>query len=303
MKLEDLRNNEIGTTSAWIPRLGNNAQAMTHLTFPHFANSAFYFSAQQIEHLEFSRGAILQGNSIQSTVGLWFIAIESYVNSILRTTCLVSNKSFDEYKNRDFGPRLTALFDLLEIERTPFYRGPFQRLEEFKRYRNELFHDRTNEKPLEFAKTRFSGNPMYANQIDVMQASVIAIETFQAFRYAIAGLDLMPQAFIQKEDSFFYHPIDDLYVRVLRPYFEMSLAKHSLTSEVELDVRMTPLDTSQVSKENDVQVLVKAVPDSKFNHPASQQQTNFGRSLFDNIRNEVIFDTKQSFRIANYHRT
>lgn len=301
MKLENLRHNKIGTISAWLPRLGDGPQSTTHLTFPHFATNAFYFSAQQIEQLELTRAIIHQGNAVQNTIGLWFIAIESYINSILRISCLLSNKSFEDYRNKDFGPRVSALFDILDIDRTPFYKGSFQRLEEFKRYRNELFHDRTNDKPLVFQKTLFSGNPMYANQVDVMQAAVIALEVFEAFRHVIAGLDLMPQVQIKKEVSFFYLPIDQLYGRVLRPYFDKVLEKHSLSSSIDLSVRMSLLDVSRLAKPNDVKVIVKAVPDNKFSHPASQQQTKYGEALWDAIRSETVFDTDAYFRLPSYN--
>lgn len=31
VQLENLRDNDIGTYSAWLPMLGNNAQSMTHV--------------------------------------------------------------------------------------------------------------------------------------------------------------------------------------------------------------------------------------------------------------------------------
>ena len=302
MKLEDLRRNDLGTFSAWLPKLGSGPQSMTHLTFPHFATSAFYFSAQQIEQMETTSAIIHQGNAVQNTIGLWFIAIEAYINSILRISCLLSNTPFERYKNKDLGPRLTALLEFLDIDRALFYEGPFQRLEEFKRYRNEFFHDRTNEYPLKFQKTIFSGNPMYANQVDVMQAAVIALEVFEAFRYTIAGIDLMPQVKVEKEGTFFYSPIDQLYNRVLRPYFEIALAKHSLSSLINLDIRMKPLDTSRLAQKGDIQILVKAIPDGEFNHPASQEKTSLGKDLLNSFKSEVVFDTKGSFQLPAYNR-
>jgi hypothetical protein len=302
MKLEDLRRNDLGTFSAWLPKLGNSPRSMTHLTFPYFATNAFYFSAQQIEQLETTSAIIHQGNAVQNTIGLWFIAIEAYVNSILRISCLLINTPFEAYKNKEFGPRLTALLRFLDIDRAPFYEDSFQRLEEFKRYRNELFHDRTNDKPLKFQKTLFSGNPMYANQIDVMQAAVIALEVFEAFRYTFAGLDLMPQVKVDKGGSFFFSPVDRLYNCVLGPYFEMAIAKHSLSSLINLDIRMSPLDTSHLANKGDVQILVKAIPDGEFNHSASQQQTRFGPTIFDAFKNEVVFDTDNGFQLPTYNR-
>lgn len=302
MQLEQLRENDIGTTSAWIPSLGNGAESMARLTYLQFTHLAFYYSAQQIEQLEFSTEQIQQGNAPQTAVGLWFISIEAYVNSILRIACLVKKASFDELKTKDFGPRIKALFDILEIDRTPYYERAFQKLEEFKRYRNELFHDRTNDKPIEFHKTIFNGNPMYANQADVMQASAIALETYQSFRHVIPGVDLMPQIMVTKEESFFYAKLDHLYHEVLRPHFLSALAKHSLTSSVDLDITAAPLDESKIFSNTEVQILLKATPNEKFHTTPSREKTQIGKVLFDRVRGQVSFDTKTSFRIGNFYR-
>ena len=280
MKLESLRENDVGSTSAWIPKLGNGPESITQLTYPKFAELAFYYSAQQIEQLEFSSQHIQQGNSVQTSVGLWFISVEAYINSILRIACFFSTaSSFEDFKTKDLGSRIKALLEILKIDRAPFYSGTFQRLEEFKRYRNALFHDRTNDKPLDFHKTSFGGNPMYANQVDVMQASVIAIETYSAFRHAIPDIDLMPQIMITKDDSFFFVPVDELYTEVLRPYFEGALAKHSLTSSVTLDVTAQPMKTSEIFHGDRIKVIIKAIPDTKFNFTPSSVKTNLGKTL------------------------
>jgi len=303
MQLEDLRQDDIGTVSAWLPRLGQDANSRVQLTYPYFAHTAFYYSAQQVEHLEYSKGNIRQGTSIQMSVGMWFISIEAFINTILKISCLITGKSFLDFRTKDLGARIVGLFEILRIEKKSFYTGAFQRLGEFKIYRNELFHDRTHEKLLEFRKTCFGGNPMYANQVDVLQACVIALETYEAFRYVIADLDLMPQIMVTKDDSFFFSPLDRLYNYVLRPYFEAVLIKHSLTSSIDLNINSIPLETSSVSLPNDVRVIVKAVPDEKFNHLANDRETHIGKELFEKIRAEEIFDTANHFKTANYHRT
>lgn len=272
------------------------------MTYPQLTHLAFYYSAQQIEQLERSLQQINQGNSIQTSVGMWFLSIESYINSILRIACLVEKRSFDDLKTKDFGPRIAALFDILKLDRMPFYSGTFQKLEEFKRYRNELFHDRSNDKPLDFRKTSFSGNPMYANQVDVMQASVIALETYQTFRYVIPRLDLMPQVMLTKEDSGFFARVDDLYKEVLRPYFEQALLKHSLTSSVDLHVAADCLPESQIFSDSQVEVIIKAHLDEKFNTTPTTEETSIGHDLFEKVRGKVIFDAKKQIKLANYYR-
>lgn len=302
MRLEQFRENDIGTTSVWIPALGNGPEAMTRLTYMQFVHLAFYYSAQQIEQLETSTTHINQGNSIQNAVGLWFMSIESYINSILRISCLAKSLSFDDIKKKDLDPRIKTLFDTLEINRTPFYSGVLQKLEEFKRYRNELFHDRTNDTPLVFHKTAFGGNPFLANQVDLMQAAVIAVQIFRSFRHVIPQLDLMPQVMITKEDSFFYEKIDNLFDAVLAPYFLRSLSKHSLTSDLDLSAEAPNLGESPIFSSIPFEVLIKAVPDEKYHVLPSQERTRIGEELFSTIREGINFDVKNNFQVANFYR-
>lgn len=300
MRLEQLRENDIGTSVAWIPSLGPDA--MTRLTYMQFSHLAFYNSGQQIEQLEMSTAQINQGNFTQATVGLWFMAIESYINSILRISCLIKGMSFDDIKKKELDARIKILFAILDVDKIPFYSGTFQKLEEFKRYRNELFHDRTNDTPLAFHKTSFSGNPFFANQVDVMQAAVVAMQVFNSFRHVVPRIDLMPQVMVTKEDSFFYEKVDALFSQVLCPYFQKCLSKHTLTSSVDLHINVTRLGESPIFSAFPIEVVVKAVPDEKYHVRPSQDKTRFGEELFNLIRDSITFDTKNTFKIGNFYR-
>ncbi|WP_151072523.1 hypothetical protein [Cupriavidus oxalaticus] len=300
MQLEKLRRNDVGDFLAWIPSLGEDATS--HLTYIQFSQLAFYYSAEQIEQLEFSTNHIRQGNAPQSAIGMWFISIEAYINSIIRICCLTKRLSFDEIKTKDFGHRIKSLLEILEIDRRKFYRNTFQKLEEFKQYRNELFHDRTNDKSLTFQKTAFSGNPMRANQVDVMQAANIAIDVFHSLRHVIPRLDLMPQIMVTKEDSFFYAKLDLLYHEVLRPHFLFALKKHSLTSGIELDTNASILQESSIFSATPVEIIVKAIPDQEYGTSTSADKTFAGRELLNRFRQKVDFDTKKLFKLGDYYR-
>lgn len=282
--------------------MGDQPNAMTHLAYLQFVHLAFYTSGDQLEALELSNEQINQGASNLVAVGMWFMGIESYVNSLLRITCLVTGNSFDDFKKKDFGPRLTSLFDLLRIDRKPFYESTFQQLEEFKQYRNELFHDRTSDKPLVFKKTLFSGNPFFANQVDTMQAAKIAVCTFEAFRYAIPTLDLMPQVMILKKGLFFYKKLDELYTELLEPLFHKSLEKHRLTTQLETRLNQAKLESSPIFEGLQIEVLLKAVPDKKFDIKPSQEKTSIGKDLMQKVIDGVDFDHEKTMLTGNYYR-
>lgn len=302
MELESLRKSDVGTLMIWIPSLGNGSDSTTPLTYMQLAKQAFYHSAQQIEQLELSKGIIHQGSAVQVATSMWFITIEAYINSILRIACLVKNKPFNEFKKQDLGSRVTSLFDLLEVEKKPFYSGPFQRLKEFQQYRNELVHDRTSNQPLEFYKTAFSGNPLYANQVDVMQAAIIAVEVCNSFRNVIPKIDLMPQILIQKADSFFFEKLDILYSKILSKYFENSLIKHNLKSSLDLKITAEELDESKIFLDIPIQILVKENMPEVPNGKANDQKTSIGKDLFALVQNSVDFNTKEYFRLPHLYR-
>lgn len=303
MKLEDIRECDIGKTVAWIPSLGDGPKSMTELTYLGVAQTAFYVSLEQIRMLEISSGRqVSQGSANEVAVGFWFLSLESYINSILRIACLVTGKDFEEIKKKDFGPRITMIFEILEIDRISFYRGVLQRLEEFKTYRNELFHDRTNLVGLEFKKTLFSRNPFYSNQVDVMQAASIAIEVFNKFKNIIPGVDLMPKIMVRKGESFFYQDIGIMYKRVLVPYFQRCLEKHGIESEVVLFRDETPLDESKLIKCVNLKILIKSEFDEKYRVEPNHVETNYGEELMNLIREEQEFDDSKSFKLAEFRR-
>jgi hypothetical protein len=167
---------------------------------------------------------INQGNTNILAVGMWVISIEAFINALLRIACRIRNEDFGYHKRQDIGSRLSSLLEILSIPRETFYTsGIFQRLEEFKTFRNEILHDRTWESELTFNKTRFSSVPYLANQVDAVQGAIIALEVFHAVRYIYRGLDLMPDIFVEKEDSFGYVQFDVLYKTLLRPFFAAAL--------------------------------------------------------------------------------
>lgn len=51
-----------------------------------------------------------------------------------------------------------------------------------------------------------------------------------------------------------------------------------------------------------VEILVKAVPDEKCHVVPSREKTRLGEELFGLIRQGVIFDTENNFKVANFHR-
>jgi len=164
MKLEDLRKDDLGKISACFPREANATSTMVSVTYPDYCIKAFDLTYQSIEQLERSTALINQGNTIILAVGMWFISIEAFINTLLRIACRILKKDFDDHRTHDVGKRLHSLLSMLKVPSESFDRsGIFQRLEEFKIFRNEIFHDRTWENERTFRKTTFSSVPYLSN--------------------------------------------------------------------------------------------------------------------------------------------
>jgi hypothetical protein len=302
MKLEDLRRDNLGKTVAYFPKDGANSKLVA-VTYPDYCIKAFYMTCESLEQLEMSKTMLNPGNKSLLAVGMWFISVEAFVNTLLRIACRFRNDSFDELKKRDIGSRLSSLLEVLGVNKKSFYTsGIFQRFAEFKAFRNEMFHDRTGETELVFNKTKFSSVPHQANQVDAVQAAIISLEIFHAFRYVYARLDLMPDIFVQKDDSFGYVKFDLLYNQLLKPFFYGVLVKHKLTSDLMLDPTLMELDVSGIAAAGEVGILIKAVQDDKFKFLPNEQDTSIGSALLADIRTSIAQNTAEHFSLGNYVR-
>ena len=302
MKLEDFRRDNLGKTYAYFPKDGTNTK-LASVTYPDYCIKAFYMTCESLEQLEMSKTIINPGNKSLLAVGMWFISVEAFVNTLLRIACRFRTASFDELKKRDIRSRVSSLLEVLEVDEKAFYTsGIFQRFNEFQAFRNEMFHDRTGETELVFNKTKFSSVPHQATQVDAMQAAIISLEIFHAFRYVYAGLDLMPDIVVQKGDSFGHVKFDLLYTRLLRPFFCGVLVKHKLTSELMLDPTLMELDVSRIADACDVGIVIKAVQEDKFKFLPNEQDTSIGSGLLADMRASIELNTAEHFNVGNYVR-
>lgn len=272
------------------------------LTYPNYATKAFYLTYQNIQQLEKSHIKINQGNNTIIAIGLWFLSIEAYINAILKIICISQDKSFLHFKGKDINTRLGAIFNLLEIEPTEFYKsGVFQKFEEFKTFRNEIFHDRTIDGELTFSKTNFSPYPYLANQADTIQAASIAYDFFYALRYIFKSYDLMPNIYIKKEDSFSYVKYDILYLKILKEYFEQVLHKHNLESTSNLNPINFKLNQDIQELPKRINFCLKSKREEKLNHKPNNEVTLIGNVLFDNIKRNIKIRSG-TFHLPNYNR-
>lgn len=303
MRIEDLRKENIGEIYAWFPAKGNHEKDMILVTYPHYSTKAFYFSCQSLEQLEKSKNNINQGNTNISAIGLWFIAIEAFISSLLKIACVLKQDNFTKFKRHSLNSRLSTSCKLLQINYESLHKeGIFQKLEEFKTFRNEIFHDRYDYSYLTFIKTAFSPIPYLANQVDVLQAAIIAFEIFHAFRFVFAGLDLMPPIFVTKADSFGFIKYDILYQEVMRPLFLESLKKHNLETTLKTSPIKAQINESRIVKSGEIKFIVKAQPKIDFLHQANNNDSNIGETLFNKVRDHITINPETHFQVPDFTR-
>lgn len=300
MKLEHLRSDDIGDLAAFVFVDGSLPKIKPLLTFQEYCSNAFYLTCQSIEQLEKSDSVISPGNTTILATGMWFISIEAFINFLLKIACCAKNSSFDDLKKKDVGTRLNALLSVLNIPTEDFYRsGIFQRLGEFKAFRNELFHDRSWDSGLDFHVTAFCKNPNSANQVDAIQGAIISLEIFHAFRSVYRGLDLMPCIKVSKADSFGWKKYDELFNGVIIPYFERVLKKHGLTTDLPLAPALINLNPSEILKEGHVGIAIKGLQDEQFKHPPNKLKTSIGEELMELVR-QTITIKPDTFSLPQY---
>jgi hypothetical protein len=285
MKLEDLRDGTPGEMCVFIPRFPD---VRIPLTFHDYSIKAFYYSCQSLEQLEQSQVQINSGSPTIVAIGFWFIAIEAYINTVLKIGCTLTGQNFkEEYRGKGLKQRLNGILNLIEGDLAIFHRtGLTQRLNEFMEFRNEIFHDRYLDEPLTFSKTAFSRIPFLANQVDVVQAALIALEVFLAFRKVYVGLDLMPDILVHVEDTCGFEKYDSLYAEVLIPLFNQALEKHNLDSSVIVQPNFVPVKTATFAQLGDCQPLIRTAPQVEF-FP-NLEQTSYGVDIFSRVRQRVI---------------
>ena len=207
MKLENLRNNEIGNIGF---RLSNSGYKEIVL-FQHckMVNGLMLDVFRHLKELENPRNNMIFKNNISclKLVSLVFICLECYANDVLKMICKTDKDTFLQYKGKKLNERLQAIIKIggyTEEEKIAFYRcGCFQLLQEFEEYRNIVFHGGFYAEK-NFCKTSFSNNPQNCNIIDVLQALKILIDIFYCFRFIVHEKDIMPQSIINYSEKLYF---------------------------------------------------------------------------------------------------
>ncbi|OQP60425.1 hypothetical protein A3860_34170 [Niastella vici] len=284
MLLEHFRHDPVGLPLFSLTKskkAGDTIQA----SYIDYVFRAFYLTMQDLEQLEMAKGELVPDgrNSIVAT-SLWFLGLESYLNTLLKLTCGHVNEEFAKYKVKNLTEKLTALLILLQVDDLPVKRtGVYNRIHEFTTFRNEVFHDRNVGSPVKFSKTMFSEIPINCNLVDVMQGLLIFLEVAALLRFSLSGLDTMPDIFIHVSNKAFTKKLDVLYSDLIRPSFEAVLAKHQLSTHLNLMINNCGPLSSSIFSYGDITAKIVADSPPEYYFPLNPENTSICSELMIKI--------------------
>lgn len=293
MYLEDYRHNDYQLLFLTVLSYSNNPQV--ELTYNEYSNHGFTNTMYDIQDLENQDNFINNGRRNTLSISMWFLALEAYINALCKVTAIIKQISVDEIIKKEISGRIAFLIDELGYDKMTIKKtGVFNRVNEFRRFRNEIFHDRHSGEELKFEKTLFSSIPIRSGQVDVFQSLQIFLEVASLFRFAIPGLDLMPNIAVGNETELKFEKLDTIYIRFLAPFFKRVLIKRNLEIELELSFTLYQLDPSEIFKVGEIIPITKILQDEKYNI-SNLEKTNLGEELYNLILNSSETTTGMNF--------
>ncbi|RYJ40738.1 hypothetical protein NU08_0175 [Flavobacterium anhuiense] len=237
-----------------------------------------------LQDLENEDNFINNGRRNTLSISMWFLALEAFVNALCKVTGIIKNhKNIDEIIRKEISGRISFLieelgYDSMKIKKT----GIYGRVNEFRMFRNEIFHDRNSGEKIVFKKTLFSSTPNRSNQVDVFQSLQIFMEVASLFRHSIPGLDLMPNIALGNQSVLKFEKLDTVYSRFLAPFFLRVLIKRNLTTKLKLELTLYQLSSSTIFKIGEIVPIQKILQDQEYKIE-KLKKTNLGEELYNLI--------------------
>lgn len=200
------------------------------------ANAAFYMA---VDALKAMQDSLVIGPTQYGipAVNMWFLSVESVISTLYKIV-LDDSKSLGTVKPTQ---KLLEKVEQIDSYISGGKATPSKmrlKLAEFATFRNTLFHDLTYVKRPTYSHTVFAVRAEKMNQVDLMEAIIVAVNTFRYYRGAIHNIDLLPKVFINAQ----FDAIDVLTEEVLFPAFSEILASRQMATDLKLEFSTESLD-------------------------------------------------------------
>jgi hypothetical protein len=285
--LEDFRYNDIGGSFFKIKAY---PEQKIFRPYEKHATSAFHYTLNDIVILENANDTLQTSTQSHPAISFWFLAIESYINTLIKLCCLKKSADFNVFKRQDLHTRMNSLIKLLELNIKLVNQNKIiTKINEFARFRNELFHDRHFGEEIIFRYTQFSGIPIFCCQVDVFQSILILLEIASLLRFAIAGLDTMPTVILHNKDVAVWEKLDVAYEKILYPYFTAVLEKHSIRTRLELEFKPTESLKSGIFQKGEILCEIRADQEPEYDVFLNQRHTNLGVTFYNDYLSSLNY--------------
>jgi len=275
--LEDYRYNNIGGSHFLFK---SRPDQKIFMPYERHLNLAFRYTMNDLVKLENATDTVHTGVESHTAISLWFLTLESYINTLIKLCCIKKNEDFKRYKNQTLLGRLSSLVQFLEIETKEFNKNRiFAQLDELCQFRNEIFHDRHFDEEIEFRHTVFSPIPILNCQIDEIQAIKILVEIASMLRFSVEGLDTMPTVILHTNAVAWVH-LNTVYQKILQPYLASILEKHQMRTRLKLELEVPTSFRSTVFEKGEIFCLIQVDQDPEFEFWLNPEQTSIGNNLY-----------------------
>lgn len=296
MFLEDYNNNNLGKCFLYIEN--HNEKHFIPMNFHDYANIALKYTISDVREFENANDIVFVGKDSVQASAFWFLAIEAFVNTLLKYLAYDNSVDFVDFKGKCLNGKITQINKFLDFQQADFSKSfPQYKLFEFEDFRNEIFHDRFLENEKKFEKTFLSSRPNLPNLISEIQSLIIAIEFFNYYRFVIYNIDFMPNICLGPKDSFFFEKLDKIYSEIIEPSIKFSLKKHNLQTNLQLEVQENICPKIYSPKNFIPKPVIKAIPDESVN--LNPEKTSEFENLYLNMINKNKVN-KHYFVIPNY---
>jgi hypothetical protein len=130
---------------------------------------------------------------------------------------------------------------------------------------------------------------------------LIGLEVFCRLSRAFSGWNLIPSIPVRKNASVIYLKLDHLYTDLVKPFFLAVLQKHTLTTDLQLDLVCIPLGSSPLLSGSEIQILIRAEPSTTGAQKPNAIVTQLGKDLFDKIKAKASDPgSTDRFEVPNY---
>lgn len=285
MKVEDLRNEDIGMTyiNVHIPKQNKWGRFLVY--YPEYFNYSFHLLTKVISKAE---NSLSRSHKLDSDVHSCFLStylsFESFISSITKVLCVIYEQDFKNVSTLSLYDKFKFVCKYLDIEVTLFsHNNLIERLNEFRVFRNEIIHDKQFGGVLEFSHTIFSPVAPFLNVVDLVEAYKMVVEVTSIFRFIFEDIDIIPSVLMHNGSFNFWRRIDYVYENYIVPSFNMLLDKHNLTTDLDPVIHYAlpakPKDSINVN------FSLKAEPNLDFT--PNMNKTTLNREFYNNCSQNI----------------